>query len=404
MDAPPPIAGTPLYVHVPFCVVKCTYCDFYSLTSEGHDVDATITDLLDEARVRAPTRPPTVFLGGGTPSLLDEDQLTRLLDGLHAITGFRDSAVEVTAECNPESFDESKARRLLELGVTRLSIGLQSLRAEVLEEFGRAHSPEEGLAAVRAARAAGVRHLNVDLIYAVPGQTVEQWRADLAAVLELGTEHLSAYELTFEEDTPFARWLDEGRIVRPPEDDQLSMFRLTREMTAAAGYEAYEISNFARPGEACRHNENYWRNGPYVGIGPSAVGKLGHRRRGNPRSLPAWRAAVEDLRRGGSGTSRVEDAGPAAPRRGSQPWEEELEPLARLAETWWLGLRTAAGVDARVARETAEYDAPDDPAETLARSFVADGLLEEHAGRYALTWRGLPLADAVGQKFLHVGA
>jgi len=378
---PPAPDGTPLYVHLPFCAAKCHYCDFFSVPDEGHDIDGMARAILVEARARAPRAPRTVFLGGGTPSLLSIEQLTAFLDELHALTGFRDSALEVTAECNPESLDEDKARALLDLGVRRLSIGLQSLDDATLELFGRVHTAEDGLRAYAAARAAGVEDLNVDLIHSAPDQTVEAWRRHLTRVLDLGPDHLSAYNLTFEEDTRFRRWLDQGRLEALPEEVQLESFLLTRELCAAAGLPAYEISNHARPGRECRHNLAYWRNEPYVGIGPSAVSKVGQRRAGNTKGIQAYLRAI------------------AAEGHASE-WEEELDPRRRLAETWWLGLRMAGGVDPAEARGAAGFEAPGDPAVVEAERLVESGHLERGEVRYRLTERGLPVADAVARSFL----
>lgn len=399
-DAPAPVAlgtpshGTPLYVHLPFCAAKCHYCDFFSVplergeasgsASSRWDVDGMIEAILAEARVRAPRAPRTVFLGGGTPSLLTVAQLTRLLDGLDEVTGWRASATEVSAECNPESLDRDKARALLDLGVPRLSIGFQSLDDATLALFGRVHSVADSFAAFDAARAAGVQHLNVDLIYAIPGQGAADWARDLARVLALGPEHLSAYNLTFEEDTRFKRWLDQGRLARAPEEVELEMLAATRALTAGAGLAAYEVSNHARPGEECAHNVNYWQNGAYVGLGPGAVSKVGYARSGNPRAI------VPYLR-------RVAATGVAL------DWREELSPLARLGETWWLGLRLAAGVAPLDARRVAGVDAAcatGDPAVTIADEHAALGLLEVVDGRYRLTATGLPVADAVARRFL----
>ena len=374
--------GTPLYVHLPFCAAKCRYCDFFSVAEEGHDVDGMLSAILREAEARAPRSPRTVFLGGGTPSLLSGAQLERLLDGLHARTGFRDSAVEVTAECNPESLDRDKAARLLDLGVERLSIGFQSLHDEVLQLFGRVHSADDSFRAFEAARAAGVEHLNVDLIYAAPDQTVAQWEADLARVLALGPEHLSAYNLTFEEETVFRRWLDQGRLRKAPEELELALFEATRHLAQVAGLEAYEISNFASPGGQCRHNVNYWENGPYVGLGPSAVSRVGPRRSGNVKAIAAYRR-------------RALETGEA------EAWAESPEPLQRLGETWWLGLRLAEGLEPARARRTAGWDETlPDPALPVAERLAGQGLLERGGERWRLTPRGLPLADGVAREFL----
>jgi oxygen-independent coproporphyrinogen-3 oxidase len=380
-DDPRAPEGTPLYVHLPFCAAKCHYCDFFSVPAEGQDRPAMVAAILREAEGRAPARPRTVYLGGGTPSLLSTPELRTLLDGLQRVCGFRDSAIEVTAECNPESLDRDKALALLDLGVNRLSIGIQSLHDEVLDLFGRVHSAEEGLRAFEAAREAGASNLNVDLIYAVPDQTPEAWRSDLDRVLDLGPDHLSAYNLTFEEETPFRRWLEEGRIARAPEETELALFWSTRETLIARGFEAYEISNFARAGRRCEHNVNYWRNGAYLGIGPSAVSKIGNTRAGNLKGIGSYLRSVGQ-------------------RRSARAWEETPPPENRLAETWWLGLRLGDGVEAAEARQCAGYERAGDPALPTAVDLAAQGLLEERAGRYRLTSRGLPLADWVAKRFL----
>ena len=373
--------GTPLYVHLPFCAAKCHYCDFFSVPAEGQDRTAMIGAILAEAERFAPARPSTVYFGGGTPSLLDRPELERLLDGLDRISAFRSSAAEVSAECNPESLDREKARTLLDLGVTRLSIGIQSLRNEVLELFGRVHTAEDGLRAFHDAREAGAEDLNVDLIYAVPGQTREEWEADLDRVLDLEPDHLSAYNLTFEEETPFRRWLEEGKLARAAEETELDLFWTTRERTAARGLEAYEISNFARRGRPCRHNVNYWRNGTYLGIGPSAVSKIGNTRSGNLKGTGVY-------------VRRISEGGNA------RAWSETPSAEKRLAETWWLGLRLRDGVRAEDARAAAGLERDEDPALGVAESLASDGLLEKEDGRFRLTARGLPLADWVAKRFL----
>lgn len=375
-----PEPGTPLYVHVPFCAAKCTYCDFYSLAAEGQDLPGTLDALLLEAERRAPQRPRTVFLGGGTPSYYSIDELARLLDGLDRWTHFRSSALEVTCECNPESLDLAKARALRELGVDRLSIGVQSLDARILALFGRVHDVPASFAAFEAARAAGFERVSVDLIYGVPGQELEQWGSELARILALRPDHVSAYQLTYEDGTPLTAQLRAGVFGRLSEELELAFFERTHGQLAAAGYEAYEVSNFSTPGQQCRHNVNYWENGPYLGIGPSAVSKLAHTRFGNPRSIVPWRAALEAARF------------PAS-------WEETLSPPARLGETWWLGLRTRAGVGPEEARRIAAF-AERDPTEGTRAELEGLGLLEQVEGRYRLTPRGWPVADAVARRLL----
>lgn len=368
-------------MHLPFCEAKCHYCDFFSLPAEGQDVDGMVDAVLEEARLRAPRKPRTLFIGGGTPSLLSRAQLERFLDGLEGLTRYRDNAREVTLECNPESLDADKARLLLDRGVRRLSIGFQSLRAETLELFGRVHDASQSFRAFEAARSAGLEDINVDLIYAAPGNDADRWRVDLQRVLGLGLDHLSAYNLAFEEDTVFSRRLRDGTLAPLPDELELEMLAITRELTAAAGLAPYEISNYSRPERECRHNLNYWANGDYVGLGPSAVSHIAGVRSGNTRGIEAYRGALA----GGES--------PAA-------WSERLEPTARLGETWWLGLRRTRGVDPVEARAVAGVDEGRDPAVPVARGLVEQGLLERDGARYRLSARGLPLADRVAAEFL----
>ena len=390
-DAPPcdPLpagpARTALYVHVPFCEAKCHYCDFFSVPAQGQDLGGTLEAILAEAELRAPRNPETVFLGGGTPSLLDGRALSRLLDALHEQTGFRDSAHEVTAECNPESLDRDKAARLLDLGVGRLSIGFQSLSDETLRLFGRVHDVESSFRAYDAARQAGARNVNVDLIYAVPGQSPEDWRRDLERVLALEPDHLSAYNLTFEEDTRFRRWLEDGRLEKASEEVELACFEVTRAATARAGLEAYEISNYARPGRECRHNLGYWQNRAYVGIGPSAVSGIAPHRGGNAKPVATYRRWI-------------------AAHGHATHWRETRSPLERLAESWWLGLRLSRGVEPAALRASAGLEpGAADPCLEVAGELARHGLLTEREGHWRLTERGLPLADGIAARFLRTG-
>lgn len=373
--------GTPLYVHLPFCEKKCTYCDFFSLPAEGHDIDGMVDSILHEVAARAPRRPATVFIGGGTPSLLSIAQLTRFMDTLELHTSFRGSSTETTVECNPESLTLDKAKALLDLGADRLSIGFQSLDPRTLELFGRVHDVSQSFRAYEDARRAGVRSINVDLIFAAPGQAPGEWRRDLARVLDLQPEHLSAYNLAFEEETLFSKWLEQGRVQRQSERVELELLDITLELANAAGLRRYEISNYALEGEACSHNENYWGNGSYVGVGPSAVSYVEQERFGNHKALGVYAREVRS-----QGHARA--------------WEERLDPLRRLGETWWLGLRRLSGVSPRAAREAARFQDAGDPAEQRARSLVDEGLLELVSERYRLTPQGLRVADSVAAEFL----
>jgi oxygen-independent coproporphyrinogen-3 oxidase len=389
MPPPPldePAAGTPLYVHLPFCAAKCPYCDFYSLPGDGEDTAGAIEVVLREAVLRSPRAPRTVFLGGGTPSYHSIAELRRLFDGLDAATGFRASAHEVTVECNPESLTADKAAALFELGATRLSIGFQSLDPATLKLFGRVHDVAQSFRAYDAARAAGFERVSVDLIFAAPGQTVAAWMGELERVLALAPDHVSAYALTFEEGTPFHAWRRAGELRELPEEEELELFLATRARLSEAGLPAYEISNFASKAQECAHNLNYWRNGPYVGIGPSAASKIGRRRFARPRSVARWARAV-------AGELPADEA---------WSYAEELDDAGRLGETWWLGLRLADGVDPTEARAAADFPATaaGDRCVAVAEECVGLGLLERAGRRYRLSARGLTLADHVAARFL----
>lgn len=348
-------------------------------------------DLLAEAHLRAPRSPRTVYLGGGTPSYLPPAELRRLLDGLDEVTGFRDSATEVSAECNPESLNPETAETLVSGGVTRLSIGFQSLSPSLLKFLGRPHGRDQALAAFAAARAAGPRSVGIDLIYAIPGLTTEAWAADLADVLALGPDHLSAYALTWEEGTPLAARQGTPGYEPATEETELEQMALTRQMARDAGLYPYEVSNYARSGHECSHNVNYWENGFYIGLGPSAVSRFGPVRWGNPRSLTTWSRILRDP------SQSVVGSGATPPA-----WHERLDPCARLGESWWLGLRLARGVDPAALRERSGFDGSeaDDPCLPTARRLLGLDLLEEAQGRIRLTESGLPVADAIGREFL----
>ncbi len=377
-------SGTALYVHLPFCETKCHYCDFFSVPALGQDIDGTLQAVLAEARTRAPLHPKTVFIGGGTPSLLNENQLHVFLTELNAITHFQDSATEVTLESNPESVTRDKVALMLDHGVQRLSIGFQSLEPQTLELFGRVHSVDQSFRAHDAARAAGMQDLNLDMIYAAPGHDAAGWEKALKRVLELKPDHLSAYNLAFEEDTVFSRWLRNGEVQKLPEEIELEMFQTTREVTRQYGMHAYEISNYAQPGRACKHNENYWANGEYVGIGPSAVSYVNGVRGGSPRAIAPY---IKSINKAGH----------------TVDWTERLSPRQSLGETWWLGLRRSAGVTPEKARAAAHFTEAQDPMLPQAELLVEQGLLELVEGSFRLTQRGIPLADRVAAEFLGDG-
>ena len=267
----PPLS---LYIHVPWCVRKCPYCDFNSHGTdepipEGAYVDALLADLETETPAAAGRPLESVFIGGGTPSLFSDRALARLLEGVRARLALPDNA-EVTLEANPGTAERGRFAGYREAGVNRLSLGVQSLDPGLLQALGRIHGPEDAVAAVAAARAAGFEELNLDLMFALPGQSVEQAASDVEVAIELGPEHLSYYQLTIEPHTAFHHAPPE----LPGEETAWAIQEAGRARLAAAGFRRYEVSAYARPGHECRHNLNYWRFGDYLGIGAGAHGKV----------------------------------------------------------------------------------------------------------------------------------
>ncbi|CAA7620959.1 radical SAM family heme chaperone HemW [Magnetospirillum sp. SS-4] len=284
-----------LYIHWPFCLSKCPYCDFNSHAAGVIDharwrraLLAELDHFASETRGR---RLDSVFFGGGTPSLMEPGTVAALMEAAGRHWSLAPD-LEATLEANPTSVETGRFRAFREAGINRLSLGIQALDDESLRFLGRRHSGAEALAALAAARAVFPR-VSFDLIYARPGQTRERWRDELALALALAGGHLSLYQLTVEDGTAFAPLHRAGAFALPGDDEAAALFELTQEMTALAGLPAYEISNHARPGAECRHNLIYWRGGDWVGIGPGAHGRLNGEATAQARSPSQWLAAVE---------------------------------------------------------------------------------------------------------------
>jgi putative oxygen-independent coproporphyrinogen III oxidase len=319
--------GFGVYVHIPFCKHRCHYCDFntYEGRDDLHDdyVDALIADV---TAWRGERRPATsVFFGGGTPTLLPPSRLARILDAVRATIGLEPGA-EVTVEANPETVDETSFAQLLDAGFNRVSIGVQALVPRVLLGLGRTHSPERALEAIGAARAAGFEDVNADLIYGSPWERPEDWAASLAGVVDAAPDHVSAYALTIEEGTPLATLIATKRVPDVDPDVQADRYEVAQRVLSAAGYERYEVSNWARPGRASRHNVLYWSAGDYLGFGAGAHAHVAGRRSWSVRLPRDFIAAA----RSGKST----EAG-----------HEVLADDQRAGEALMLGLRLAAGVD-----------------------------------------------------------
>ncbi len=324
-----------LYIHIPFCEVKCGYCDFFSVARGYEDFDlqeAYVEALLREIRERAPEfagRPiRSIFFGGGTPSLLDPRLIEKILKELrvHFTWG---PEVETTLETNPKTVSETKLKDFRSLGINRLSIGVQSFQDRFLKSLGRIHSGEEAIRTVADARRAGFENINCDLIFALPQQTFEDWESDLRRAIALGTPHISAYHLTIETATPFAALHQKGQLALPEEDVGVRMLTWTRETLAAAGLDAYEISNFSKPGSECRHNQNYWRYGEYLGLGAGAAGCV--RVSGREDVFAVRRHNIKNLKRYLEGDFL--------------DFDDKLDRRTAMAEYAMLGIRTREGID-----------------------------------------------------------
>lgn len=374
-----------LYVHIPFCFHKCHYCDFYSITRQTPDRMQRFVDLLlaEAAQWTSPggpvVRPRTIFFGGGTPTLLPMDAMRRLLEGLRA--RFDLSGVnEWTVEANPATLSLEYAHMLRDMGVDRLSFGAQSFDPAELKQLERHHDPEDVPRSVEIARSAGFERVNIDLIYAIPGQTLESWSRSLESAIALGTDHLSCYGLTYEPSTPLAVRRRMGQIVAVEEPVELAMLHHTRRRLREAGLPAYEISNYARPGQECRHNLLYWTQEDYIGLGPSAASHVrGHRWKNRPH-LGEWESAV------GRGVLPADEY-------------EALTERQRAGELAMLMLRLERGLDYAEYAARSGIDARVAYAQTIER-LSQMGLIEVSERGIRLSEKGLDIADSVAGEFL----
>ncbi len=375
-----PGTGDPLalYVHWPFCVSKCPYCDFNSHVRAEIDEaawrDALLADLAHEAAL-TPGRPlASIFFGGGTPSLMAPATVAAVLGAAERLWGFA-PGIEITLEANPSSVEAANFHALASAGVNRVSLGLQALDDAALSFLGRAHGVAESLAALDTAQAA-FRRVSIDLIYARPDQSEAQWLAELERAIGFGTEHLSLYQLTIEPGTRFAALAAKGELPTLGPDEAAHLFELTRQVTAEAGIPAYEISNHARPGAESRHNLAYWRYRDYLGVGPGAHGRRGELASFRRKKPENWLTAVA---RNGHGIES----------------EEPLDAATRAEEALLMGLRLDAGLDlAAVAAETGlAIDAIID-ARAVER-LSGHGLLTRHRDHLVVREAGMLLLDGI---------
>ncbi|MEN8140972.1 MAG: radical SAM family heme chaperone HemW [Thermodesulfobacteriota bacterium] len=369
-----------LYLHIPYCPGKCHYCAFNSRSGSRAAADDYLLALGRQLRAEA-EKPwsrthtfPTIFVGGGTPTLASPGALVDLLALARASFAIPRGA-EISIEANPGTVDQASLATLREGGYNRLSLGVQSFSDSLLRSLGRLHTASQAREAVAAARGAGFSNINLDLIYGLPGQELGQWRRSLEAALALKPTHLALYELTVEPDSAFGRKARQGRLELPGEEAVADMEELSRELLALAGYQQYEISNYSLAGCQCRHNVNYWQNGPYLGLGAGAVSYLAGRR---------LRAAAD--------AKRYMELVAA----GADVWldEEQLEPAARFRETVIMGLRLTAGLDI-AALESASGLTLTQVYGPLIAELTAQGLLIRDQDHLRLPAALLPLANQV---------
>jgi oxygen-independent coproporphyrinogen-3 oxidase len=373
-------SATPLglYVHVPFCASTCDFCAFYQTSPTAEAVAMFLSSLALEAHLAAWKRPvTTVFWGGGTPGLLAPRDLLKLGEIVRNRLG--GTPREWSIELAPASVTDERLAALREAGVTRVSLGVQSFQPALLEALGRRHTREQALRAYARVRAAGFASVNLDLIFAVPGQDEAAWRADLREAVALAPDHISTYCLTFEEDTALWVKLSRGQVKRDIAIEA-QFYELTWAELAAAGYAQYEISNFARPGHACLHNLNTWRMHEWVGLGPSAASQHAGWRGANVADLEKWSTQVAA---GGRMTEQ----------------RVQLTPALLAEDALIFGLRMNEGVNLAALR-TRWPNAPWATADALADRLAAEGLAERAGDSLRLTSRGRLLADAVGAEIL----
>lgn len=289
-------ASCGLYVHVPFCETKCGYCDFFSVAVKGRDTAPLVDRIKRELRLRLSDRPVpvrTIFCGGGTPTILPVDQLAGLLNAIADVVAV-DEVTEYTVEANPATVDAEKAELLVSQGVTRVSMGAQSFFPEELATLERIHSPDDIAPSVETLRRAGVLQINLDLIFGIPGQTLDTWSQSLSRAIELELDHIACYGLMYEPGTVLTAMRRAGRIKPCDENLEADMYERMVSTLTAAGYEQYETSNFAKPGGRSEHNLIYWRNQPYIGVGPSAVGCLDDRRYKNVADVAGYIRTMDE--------------------------------------------------------------------------------------------------------------
>lgn len=377
-----------LYLHIPFCVKKCAYCDFLSAPAKDPVKEEYIKAMGKELKFwggkLGRVAVPTIFIGGGTPSLLSAAQITFLLDCVRTYFEVKTDA-EITMEMNPGTVDRDDLWGYQKAGVNRISIGLQSVDNKELKLLGRIHTYEEFLDTYKEVRACGFENVNVDLISAIPGQTEESFEKSLHTVANLEPEHISVYSLIVEEGTPFYEKYGEGKsqeYALPSEETERTMYRRTKEILGKYGYERYEISNYAKPGYACRHNIGYWQRSEYLGIGIGAASLLGNERFSNVSDLKEYLSLAEK-----------------EPYSNKVKGKETIDMAEEMEEFMFLGLRMQKGISLKKFEQTFQLSLEEVYGETIER-LKKQKLLVEKGDFIALTDFGIDISNYVFVEFM----
>ena len=369
-----PVKG--VYIHVPFCRHRCHYCDFYTIAGREDAFTAYVERVKDEIQASSQLLQgplDTIFIGGGTPTILPPDLLGQLLDAIRTTLPLGTNC-EWTVEANPETVSEACAEALAKGGVNRVSLGAQSFNPVQLKVLERQHDPASVARSLSRLRQAGIRQLSLDLIFAIPGQTIEQWDADLTAALDLEIDHISAYSLVYEQGTPLTRRRDRGDVTPVDEDMEAAMYEHAITRLAQAGMSQYEVSNWAIPGAQCRHNLLYWSNENWWAIGPGAAG---HVQGVRWKNLPRLAAYLD-----GTGLPGI-----------TMP--EQLDEDGRIGEAFMMGLRLLAGMKQERVESLLAGGSRASLRRTAIEGHVASGHLEWEGGRLRLTSAGLMVADSI---------
>ena len=373
-----------IYLHIPFCERKCLYCDFYSVPFDDKAYARYINALFTEISIASQSNYgefsyDTIFLGGGTPSLMSAGIIAGVLENLSDKFNI-ENKTEITMECNPSSLSDEKIEGYSRCGINRISLGIQSFDYRQLQNLGRLHTSDEAIGKFSDLREAGFKNISVDLIYGLPEQTLSEWRADLEKAMALKPEHISAYNLIIESGTEFDRLFQMGTLDLPDDETQGEMYDFLNQILCENGYGRYEISNFAKPGFECRHNIKYWTGMPYLGMGPSAVSFDGQKRRKNFADLEAYIISAE------SGNDTPSET-------------EIIDRETGIREAIMSGLRIARGVSLENLKDRFDYDLMQEKRRAID-ALLAEKMIDLENGFIRLTEKALFISDSVMVKLI----